>query len=383
MTGQRGSPRQRTMARGRDERGGLYSGYGGYRNTSPPSITTFQPRDARRQYIKESDDIRLSLGPRGAVGGDSEDSGSDDEIFFCAGRPEKRCGQILKDEDDFIKCEMCLNRYHLQCQSVSKVLFSAFSGKDGSPFICKQCNGFKGRLNKLYRGQEIYLKLEESISNISNRVSKTETDIIFHESKIKAVEHQLKFDENLEFQEAVQKQIEKHIEAIRKELKEMENKIEEVSNDIKSDGRSYQSRKNRIVIFGMPNTKNDHETVQLLLGEIGLIEMGIKKIFRINSDTGDDSIAPPLNIEFLSVDDKWKILKNDTRNKIKMLPESSQFRGISIAPDKSYRERQKYRLLREEMNQRNAELLNNGNDKEKWIIRRMSLEKLVVEQKKE
>ena len=103
MTGQRGSPRQRTMARGRDERGGLYRGYGGYRNTSPLSITTFQPRDARRQLYKDSDDVRLSPGPRGAVGGDQEDSGSDNEIYYCAGQPGKRCVKVVMDEEDSIQ----------------------------------------------------------------------------------------------------------------------------------------------------------------------------------------------------------------------------------------------------------------------------------------
>ena len=179
------------------------------------------------------------------------------------------------------------------------------------------------------------------------------------------------------------KQIEKHIHSIRNDLKLMENKFDEVSNDNKSEARSYQCRKKRIVLFGMPNTFNDLDIVQTLLEELGLGRMEIKKIFRINSNTNDESIASPLNVEFASVEDKWKIMHQNIRAKIKTIPISSIFHGISVAPDRSYRERQRYQFLREIMNWRNAELMKSGIANETWIIRKMSLEKVMVEQNEE
>ena len=37
------------------------------------------------------------------------------------------------------------------------------------------------------------------------------------------------------------------------------------------------------------------------------------------------------------------------------MPENSQFYGISIAPDRSFKEREAYRLLKQEMNTRNED----------------------------
>ena len=130
----------------------------------------------------------------------------------------------------------------------------------------------------------------------------------------------------------------------------------------------------------MPNTNNDLETIQNLSEELELGSMNIKKIFRIKSNTNDETIAPPLNVEFISMDDKWKFLHKNTREKIKNMSNSSHFHGISVAPDRSFRERQKYRLLRIEMDQRNTELVNNGIEDQMWIIRKMRLEKVGVKQ---
>ena len=88
----------------------------------------------------------------------------------------------------------------------------------------------------------------------------------------------------------------------------------------------------------------------------------------------------PNNVEFVSVEDKWKIMHQNIREKIKTIPISSIFHGISVAPDRSYRERQRYQFLRDKMNWRNAELMKSGIANETWIIRKMSLEKVMVKQ---
>ncbi|CAL4170411.1 unnamed protein product, partial [Meganyctiphanes norvegica] len=52
---------------------------------------------------------------------------------------------------------------------------------------------------------------------------------------------------------------------------------------------------------------------------------------------------------------------------------ASQFYGISVAPDRSYKERQEYRILRIEMDSKNENLTNAGVTSNKWIIRHMRL----------
>ena len=99
-------------------------------------------------------------------------------------------------------------------------------------------------------------------------------------------------------------------------------------------------------------------------------------MFRINSRTDNDRVAPPLNIEFYSMRDKFKLFNNSTRGILNAIHCLHLFRGVKIAPDRSFQERQRYRLLRDEMNQRNTELMLGGIVDEKWIIRKMSLVKV-------
>ena len=136
--------------------------------------------------------------------------------------------------------------------------------------------------------------------------------------------------------------------------------------------------KKRMVIFGMPNTQNDLESVQLLMEELEIDRTNIKKIFRIKSKTNDSNIAPPINVEFFSYEERFKFLNKNVREKLKNLPEKSVFHGVSVAPDRSFRERQQFKQLKIIMTERNLELLGREIHDSKWIIRRMRLEKVEV-----
>ena len=80
------------------------------------------------------------------------------------------------------------------------------------------------------------------------------------------------------------------------------------------------------------------------------------------------------------MEDKWKFLNKNTTEKLQNLPENNKFHGVSVAPDRSFIERQKYYQMRVVMNQRNVELANNGVYNYKWIIRKMRLERVEVKQ---
>ena len=87
--------------------------------------------------------------------------------------------------------------------------------------------------------------------------------------------------------------------------------------------------------------------------------MKIKKIFRINSNTNNESIASLLNVEFIYMENEWKIMHANIRVKNKPIS-CNQFYSVSVAQYRSSRERQNYHQLRLEMNKRNADLLHNG-----------------------
>ena len=113
------------------------------------------------------------------------------------------------------------------------------------------------------------------------------------------------------------------------------------------------------------------DSLRLLTEELGMDEIKVKKSFRISARYSCNP-DPPLIIELFTLDDKYNTLRI-IRDKIGDLICTSQFYGISVAPDRSYKERQEYRILRIEMDSKNENLTNAGVTSNKWIIRHMRL----------
>merc|ERR1712240_15175 len=196
-------------------------------------------------------------------------------------------------------------------------------------------------------------------------------DVLLQKSRLLLIENQIKYEEGLSFQEAVNRQIEKYIAAIGTNLNELEGKIEGYSHKNNSEIGKIYDRKKRIVIFGMPNRQNDLECVQLLMEELEIDRSNIKKIFRIKSKTNDSNIAPPINVEFFSYEERFKFLNKNVRKKL-------SFMEYLLPPDRSFRERQQFKQLKIIMTERNSELLRREINDSKWIIRKMHLEKVEV-----
>ena len=151
--------------------------------------------------------------------------------------------------------------------------------------------------------------------------------------------------------------------------------------------RDNFKRRNRIVFFGIRDASNDVdassdvETIKSLADELGIENVEIKKTFRIKAKQRINKWLPfPLNVEFHCEEDKYAFLNKSIREKLRNLSEENIFHGVTIAPDRSFKEREEYRLLRQEMNTRNEDLKSSGTLNYKWIIKKMSLIRVEVEQ---
>ena len=136
-------------------------------------------------------------------------------------------------------------------------------------------------------------------------------------------------------------------------------------NSMNVDVQSGFNRNKRVVIFGMKHYGDDQKSMQNLLEEFNL-NIGVKKIFRINSRTNEK----PLNVEFNNLSDRNIFFREYLRNKREKSYNSDNFYGITIAPDRPYTERIKYKNMRREINILNTELYYLG-FAHKWIIRNM------------
>ena len=292
------------------------------------------------------------------------------EPAFCDNYKCKKCNSTTKD--DFIKCQTCERLVHGQCDGLaSKQVRFLNMFKDDIPYFCKECIYIiKSHLGFLVQSCGDHLEsVEEKVTNIDVRVQKLETNVVFNNKT--------------EFQSAVSDLVDKRLQEINQQIAanneslqvNLNEKLQNSSTNIKADIRDTYKRRNRIVLFNLPDNNNDEQSVKLLTNELGLRNIKVKKTFRIKSRSQNSSILP-LNVEFCSSDDKNKFLNLTTKEKIRNLPSPSAFDGISIASDRSYKERQEYRALRQNMDIQNEILVNSGNTHEKWIIRKMCLVKI-------
>ena len=289
---------------------------------------------------------------------------------FCDKYKCKKCNVTTKD--DVINCQTCDRLVHGACEGLaSKQVLFLNMFKDEIPYYCKECQYvIKSHLGFLVKSCGDHLDtVEENVTKIDARVQDLETNVIF-KSKT-------------EFLTAVNEQIDKRFQDINQQIAAnneslqvtLNEKVQNSSTDIKADFRDSYKRRNRVVLFSLPDNNNDENSVQILSNELGLQNIKVKKTFRINSRSQSNSILP-LNVEFCSSDDKHKFLNVTTKEKIRNLPSLSSFYGISVASDRSYKERQEYRALRQIMDSQNERLVNSGNNHESWIIRKMCLVKV-------
>ena len=95
-------------------------------------------------------------------------------------------------------------------------------------------------------------------------------------------------------------------------------------------------------------------------------------MFRLKPKPGTNS-PRLLNIAFLSGKDKFQFLSKETSDKLKALDTSSPFKNVNFYQDRTYKERVEHRKLKQEMEQKNKELLDKGTTDKKFIINRIKM----------
>ena len=159
-------------------------------------------------------------------------------------------------------------------------------------------------------------------------------------------------------------------------------------------------RKTRAVIFNVPYYDDDKglklvgdftdfELILDLLSHSN-IRFKPKGCFRVLSRNNNNNPRPPLIVEFHTEYQKYEFLIK-CREIITAFNESKVYLqgswgvngarirtdhwigSLSIAPDRTYADRQMYKVLKEQMIAQNNELVTNGNTEEKWIISNLSL----------
>ena len=130
-------------------------------------------------------------------------------------------------------------------------------------------------------------------------------------------------------------------------------------------------RGSRIIIEGIPNDLEPLEIINELTNLLELPCVPNKKIRYVKKwicGFGTEHARVLLRVCFDNVYDKNKFLSKSINKKLKNIESSNMFHGVKIYPDRSYAEREHFKLLLNEAQRRNVDLMEGGVQEYIWIV---------------
>ena len=312
--------------------------------------------------------------PWGARSRSNSDTASDGKDVTCKGGPGKMdCGELVKDEDAGVRCDVCMCWFHSECQAISKAAYSALRKFKILSWICAEC---KISLTKpkvtdhTSQITQLESKVDRIESMVKDNLQRMQTSVDKHvlaaSSQARQIEQVL---EAVELQKSsyaqavkgtcndVVKQVAAKIDAIPKpepaQHKHTINTAQEISG-VFDNFLDKEKRKTNLVVHNLEESTGDNnaeiieQDVQKFVGIIRKewsMNMRVTKAFRV----GKRSPTKPrlLIVSMESLEAKVEVLKL-----ARQLKQSAEFSNIYITPDLTWREREEGRRLREELARR-------------------------------
>ena len=310
------------------------------------------------------------------------------------------------DKNNLIKCSSCRNYTDITCEQYNQDALEYWLGvmriSDDNLYICKHCRSAKESLKKMSSLCKTYLeKLKEmyeknaimsaGVDKIEARAEDLSAKIDRANERVEVLSNNKKIVSNSN----VRVETNNHEKSISDSSARIDLVIPITAKEVVPSlhpptkigdtpvcphlvGKNY-IRKKRLVFIGVPKDMDDKTFIKELSEELnlGIDENRVIKTFRIKAKNIPAGKTPPLNVEFRYANDKLKIYNQETRDKITNLPPHSKFHDVKFFPDRSYKHRKKYKELKFEMDARNSALLSRNVKTLKWIIKSMSLTKVI------
>ena len=286
---------------------------------------------------------------------------------------QNKCGRcktyLLKTPknkgDQSLMCDCCNLYYHIRCVGVSDEKLKILDDAD-THWYCSICNIAAGKLKAQVTVLEAnYLELKSDLETVS-------TSLEVQTNKLKQVEDNFTQDLTAKFNN-----LQAQIDELKKDTSEPEDnssspkldvpKIRSIiTNEIKEFKRDdeeiklQEKKKNNLIFFKFP--ENTFETNDELLMDdftklkqachpIELYEKDISQLFRIGKKTAEKT--RPIVVTFKDEELRMKVLKKSRDMELKT--EDGELIKVSVSTDKTPKQRETERKLREEIAQRKAQ----------------------------
>ena len=232
--------------------------------SSKRKVTTLQPTvTADSVGNKDSYDGVKSIHGQGELKSEGDtcmrSTGESKKTFRCEGGM-KACGLALKEEEHFIKCDMCKLRFHLTCQSISTDAFRAYT-EHKFMWLCMKCKPKFEEMTEV--GKFINSRLEETeekILSALNDVNMEELEIKIKnrmEGVLKSMMEQLsnqqsKIEANLKEHKELSESMPKYAQELKKTADDLK-KIEISKED-------YENRSCNLILHNIPESESQTVT---------------------------------------------------------------------------------------------------------------------------
>ena len=144
-------------------------------------------------------------------------------------------------------------------------------------------------------------------------------------------------------------------------------------------GTNRRTRGKRVIFEGLPT---DSEPIEILKELASVLEIpnisniNVNYVKRWISGAGTDKARGILRVCFTDSFQGDIFLSKDSINKLCAFESSARFYGVKIYPDRSFAERESFKLLLNEAKVRNMDLCKGGASNYRWIIKNGTLIKV-------
>jgi len=301
------------------------------------------------------------------------------------------CGQVVKDGDRGMQCEVCGSWHHAKCENISEEGYKVLQ-MDNIHWYCNGCNKGVGQvLATLVKIQHNQDKLDKEVQELQANIKGTQASIKLiqdtterellkvkgeveqHVHEIKGIKEAINeistalekqkdeqknmgSDDNL-WSTIVGKHVEKKLESVTGEMREVQQTIIEAKQQMDEE-KDREKRKRNIIIYRAAEStapgpdarkREDIEFSQMLIHNILEIECPDEEIeSAIRLGKREENRCRPLLVCFKSL-----VAKNMVMESLGRLAEADEkFKTLSITHDMTQKERMECKLLVEEAKQR-------------------------------
>ena len=298
------------------------------------------------------------------------------------------CKEKIKRNVKTLLCCVCSFSYHPDCENVSQETYDTLKPELDKGIImwcCKRCNVFGSSvLDMINRLSSELQKTSKSLETEKTKTTKMEEQIRKLENRITIVEAD-KSDEKIEeksktFADAALKKYSEEFPALQKsnvtkivedKVKEIKNneptvnideRLEEAEKKIREDQREIELRKKNCIIHNMREAESEDKEEKRELDLEALDKFmsdcesdGKRPVFcvRLGKKPDDGSKARPLKVVFESEEEKLSLVRSYCQTKREgSAAQKKAIAGISVVPDRTIKEREEYKKLMTELEER-------------------------------